>query len=308
MTGSLSLDRSNHSSILLKNGKVLVAGGWSAQYFNTTNITPTEIFDESTGIWSLSGPIFSLQHMGGGHGTFNLLSDGRVLHQSMFQDSISTSGGWGQYAEIFDPLNGAWSRVQERPRVYAATASLNLTNNLILVTGGLGNTVELFDPSTQSWVLTGSLLYSHFSSNQVMNNSGLLTLLQSGNVLVAGGGTSSGSTAIEVFDHQSKTWSDRGNLNVPRRLHTVSTLKNGLVLVVGGTNSTASDRISTCELYDPVTGLSKMTGSLNSARANHKAIVLNDGGVLVLGGNVEGYSTAEVYDPSSEKWSWTGPM
>ena len=54
----------------------------------------------------------------------------------------------------------------------------------------------------------------------------------------------------------------------------------------------------------------KATGSLNAARYGHTATLLATGQVLVVGGTDDnGYlATAEVFDPSTGKWSPTGDL
>lgn len=51
------------------------------------------------------------------------------------------------------------------------------------------------------------------------------------------------------------------------------------------------------------------TGSLNTARVNHAIVVLPDGKVLVSGNDVDSIqSSCEIYDITTEKWSYITPM
>ncbi|QRO00847.1 hypothetical protein JRI60_18335 [Archangium violaceum] len=94
-----------------------------------------------------------------------------------------------------------------------------------------------------------------------------------------------------------------------RSAHTVTVLANGKVLAVGG-NATSGNKLASCELYDPATGLWSPTGSLNTARSAHTAVLLNDGTVLVTGGigNTATLSSAERYDPATGTWSVLSSM
>ena len=96
------------------------------------------------------------------------------------------------------------------------------------------------------------------------------TLLGSGQVLVAGGGSNSGITATaELYTPSTKVFSYTGNLSTARGLHTATLLNNGQVLIVGGmTGGTSSTATATAELYNPATGQFSHTGSLNTARYN----------------------------------------
>jgi hypothetical protein len=87
--------------------------------------------------------------------------------------------------------------------------------------------------------------------------------------------------------------------------HTVTVLANGKVLAVGGKGS-SGNKLASCELYDPATGLWTPTGSLNTGRAAHIAVLLNDGTVLVAGGisnTSVTLSSVERYDPATGTWS-----
>jgi hypothetical protein len=89
-------------------------------------------------------------------------------------------------------------------------------------------------------------------------------------------------------------------------------LNDGRVLIVGGGET------NTAELYDPATGKFRRTGSMAGIRYFHTATLLADGRVLVVGGRTRGTSSdgapeddvasAEVYDPTTGKFSSTGSM
>ena len=98
-----------------------------------------------------------------------------------------------------------------------------------------------------------------------------------------------------------------GTMSVGRRYHTATLLRDGRVLVVGGSNGTSPLR--TAEIYDPATALFTTTGSMTTARQNHSASLLADGRVLVAGGVIDSAgtatATAEVFDPVSGRFSST---
>src|SRR5262245_35152882 len=82
------------------------------------------------------------------------------------------------------------------------------------------------------------------------------TLLQSGQVLVAGGrggGTNVVLDSAEIYDIVHDTWQPTGSLATARFGATATLLPNGKVLVVGGTDATFQATAS-AELYDPATG------------------------------------------------------
>jgi hypothetical protein len=158
------------------------------------------------------------------------------------------------------------------------------------------------------WAITSSL--------NVARASHTATLLSDGRVLVAGGrnGTSLLSSA-ELYDPATGQWMVTGSLNTARTAHTATLLPNGKVLIVGGFEGRDdSDSIlKSAELYDTETGAWSVTGSLNASRIDHTATLLQNGKVLVaggVGGEVADISanTAELYDPDTAKWSFTGNL
>jgi N-acetylneuraminic acid mutarotase len=94
-------------------------------------------------------------------------------------------------------------------------------------------------------------------------------------------------------------------------------LPNGQVLIAGGyTGRSHPDMVYTVttEIYDPVAENWRNTGAMNQARANHTATLLPDGTVLVTGGGYVyftggiSFATAEIYDPTTGAWTYTGSM
>ena len=109
------------------------------------------------------------------------------------------------------------------------------------------------------------------------------------------------------------SWSYTGNLNTPRYGYTATLLPNGNVLVAGGRS--ADRPLASVELYDPSTGRWSFTGSLNVSREAHTATLLGNGKVLVAGGWANNCcqgsdltNTAELYDPATGEWSFTGSL
>jgi N-acetylneuraminic acid mutarotase len=137
--------------------------------------------------------------------------------------------------------------------------------------------------------------------------------LQNGDVLVAGGIDSSGVlSSAELYDPATGTWSSAGSMSDGRQNFTATTLTNGKVLVTGGFDS--SDKIvASADLYNPATNTWTKAAAMSTPREFHTATLLKNGDVLVAGGfnYVSGHqyvSAAELYDPSTNKWSSAGSM
>jgi hypothetical protein len=102
-----------------------------------------------------------------------------------------------------------------------------------------------------------------------------------------------------------------GDMHVARTGHTATLLRDGKVLVVGG----AWD--DTAELFDPTSAAFSFAGSLVTGRSRASATLLSDGRVLIAGGlgltagpngSLPVLDTAELYDPSTGKFSATGNL
>jgi hypothetical protein len=118
-----------------------------------------------------------------------------------------------------------------------------------------------------------------------------------------------------------------GSMHVARSGATATLLKNGKVLMAGGTSypgdSSDANFYASAEIYDPATGKFSSTGSMTAARTNATAIRLSDGRILIAGGDgcsdpkhctkvpaeaTENLASAEIYDPATGKFTRTGSM
>ena len=208
-------------------------------------------------------------------------------------------------------LDPAWTTTTGMavPR-YSHTATL-LTTDKILVAGGSSpytSSAELYDQATGTWSLTGSM-----ASVRRWHTA---TLLKTGKVLVAGGTSKDYAlSSAELYDLSTGKWTSTGSMAEARKKQTATLLGSGKVLVVGGEESSAySYALASAELYDPVTGKWGSTGSMAKRRTNHTATLLKTGKVLAAGGYEDFWwgstplSSAELYDPVTGKWAFTGSM
>jgi hypothetical protein len=116
----------------------------------------------------------------------------------------------------------------------------------------------------------------------------------------------------------SGTLTSTGNMTSARSNHTATLLPNGKVLIAGGAATLPEWPVwATAELYDPSLGIFSPAGNMTVSRSGHTATLLPDGKVLVAGGRVafgngawgdNAQSSAELYDPSSGKFTPTGSM
>jgi N-acetylneuraminic acid mutarotase len=113
------------------------------------------------------------------------------------------------------------------------------------------------------------------------------TVLQTGKVIIAGGGVHDNTT--ELYDPATDTWSWAGDMLTHRFDHVAVRLLDGNVLVAGGRTKNEIDQSITnsAELYNPDKNTWTSLPSMNIARANFTAALLPDGRVLVIGGRLQ---------------------
>jgi hypothetical protein len=99
------------------------------------------------------------------------------------------------------------------------------------------------------------------------------------------------------------------DMRFARAAHTATRLRGGDVLVAGGFGEGEGDPLATAELYDVSTDSFVPTGDMTIPRQNHTATPLPDGRVLVSGGHLGRggdlrlYTSAELYDPATGRFS-----
>jgi hypothetical protein len=203
---------------------------------------------------------------------------------------------------------------------YDHTATL-LGNGGVLVTGGLGvsgaytslASAELYSIKKGKWTVTGSM--------SVGRTAFTATLLQNGDVLVAGGSDYEISCydTAELYNPSTGQWTLTGSMTQLRCHHSATLLPSGEVLVSGGAISiynNSNPTVASSEIYNPSTGEWTATGSLNDSRASAATVLLQNGEVFTAGGyfnagngSPNAYLTsAELYDPSSGTWRATASI
>jgi hypothetical protein len=186
------------------------------------------------------------------------------------------------------------------------TATL-LIDGRVLVAGGGVAEAELYDPASRSFTVTGSMTLAKDQRSATLLADP--NLPNYGKVLLVGGG----DTVAQLYDPKTGTFSATGSTLTPHLGQTATLLQDGRVLVAGGETASA-------ELYDPATGKFTATGGMTISRSAHTATLLADGRVLIAGGapNVgpgiipvpldPSLASAELYDPTTGKFSSTGSM
>lgn len=190
-TGSAAVRRESADGVLLRDGRVMVVGGYTC----CDSFPPeTDLYDPSTGTWSRAG---DRPHGGGGMALVSL-PDGRVL---------SVGGNYGNSgpsasaeAALFDPSTGQWTATASPQFARSGADAVVIPGGKVLVAGGGPAESELFDPATNTWSVGSAL--------NVPRRNGHMAVLDTGDVLMAAGyGTVDGqpTTVTELYNDAPTT-------------------------------------------------------------------------------------------------------
>ena len=288
----LGLRRNAPATVLMQDGRVMIAGGASSPA-TTGSI---EIYDPASGTLSANGDLSRPRE----DAVAIPLPNGLVL----VAGGANRNGGGVSHssAELFDPVTLQSSQTGPMAhRREQAVANL-LANGKVLVAGGFDNgevsgpdapdpefglsSAELYDPLTGTFSATGSMSVDRRFAASVV--------LADGRVLIIGG-SSFNSGALATSEIYNPTSGQFGNVaSMPggaRQSPTAVLLANGKVLVTGG-----SSYLATALLYDPATNSYATTGSMSIGRAGASATLMADGSVLVFGGQSAQFSATAVID------------
>ncbi len=246
--------------------------------------------------------------------TATLLPTGLVLVAGGVGDANAALAS----SELYNPASGMWSTTGNLHVARVSAQSVLLPNGMVLTMGGcisndcLSSTTrsaEIYNPVSGTWTVTGSMRTARAEF--------IAVLLPSKKVLVAGGCTSYNAngciavtTAAELYNPSTGTWTSTGGMRAARMAMTGTVLLNGKALIAGG-QTAASDALGSSELYNPATGTFTLTGRLITPRSGHTATLLTSGFVLMAGGeNVNGISIpkAELYNAATGTYAATGNM
>jgi len=118
-TGSLNTARAYHTTVLLGNGQVLVAGGDTG----SSTLGSAELYNPATGAWTATG---SLNNARQRH-TAIRLANGQVLVVGGAQSSTLGS------AELYNPATGTWTATGSLNTARTGHSAVLLANGQVLV-------------------------------------------------------------------------------------------------------------------------------------------------------------------------------
>jgi N-acetylneuraminic acid mutarotase len=282
-SGLLGMARTDAVAATLPDGRVLVAGGFFADYFRWSEY-PNLLAETRRGYVQCPRP----QGDAGADVVAAAWYPGGPLADVAPEPPPGRLLG---SAELYDPVTGRWSATGSLAVARHGGSAVTLADGRVLVAGQsrfpdsffyrvwaeddrVDRVAEVYDPATGRFRVTGGY------PTEV--NGTVLVALRDGGALLIGGQGESAPTAILRYDPGTNRWSSAGNLATGRKLPAVALLPDGKVLVAGGEDTYGP--ALTAEIYDPETETSSPAPSMPEPRAGGAAVVLVDGSVLIAGG------------------------
>lgn len=285
---NMLIGRSNHAATLLKDGRVLVTGG----YYGGLK---AEIYDFRTRAWSPTGERSGHQYV-----TTTLLPDGQVL--ALGWDGSGTR-------EFYDPVTGKWRKADPLPveMAYGGHTVLPLANRTFLIfhyahrEGHRATFAIHYDPARENWENLGS-----------GPKDGLLchdaALLPDGRIMFYSvrppferGARQGGKTSTEIYDPVRRTWSPGSAPPEMNGCPGVVNLPNGKALVTALRVGYDEQPHAASEVFDSADGKWSPTHPAILCRTGEqgacRSMLIPDGRILVLNSGVK----LKLYDPRTGK-------
>ena len=316
VTPRLLTSRFGHKAILLDDGRVLVAGGYTGvannNFISPEPVPVVQTFEFETATWGLAGSFDGRSAPGPGtYASTIMLADGRIMGIGIFEEGEDVFGS----RVILEKDADFWTSLPTQPLARGAPEMVLLDDGRVLVTGGfmtpgpfgpgfaLGTTVEIYDPATGEWTEAPSMNETHEYQAVVR--------MRDGRALALGGRALNfdPSSRAEIYDPDANEWTLTGSMNAPLSFPVTIALLDGRVLVTGVSDLNADDPDPISEVYDPNSGTWERSGPMRHVRNFHSLTLLPDGRVLAIGGEDPGgernapHATTEVFDPETDTWS-----
>jgi hypothetical protein len=303
MNGSVIVERIRHTATKLKDGTVLITGGYGIDrkgFFGLGGlkkevIADAHIFDPATNTFTRIGELNHARHS---HSA-TLLLDGRVLISGGYSDSFWSRQKTLAPFELYDPKTKTFT--EEKHWLFFTQGTIEkrmnhaaiLTDAGVLLAGGeywdggflhffgkntlkIDKGSEVFDPKNNSFKKSGDLSRARRYA--------AAAVISTHEVLLAGGNDSTGPVEqLELWSPATGKWTNGDKLAHPRTNAKVA--KDGeRIFVIGGFAMAANGEVKQVEVFDGVA--KKMTAGydLKTGRNGCAVTELKDGRILVSGG------------------------
>jgi galactose oxidase-like protein/Kelch motif protein len=257
-------------------------------------VRTVELYDPSSGRFEPGGRMAE----GRAFHTATLLVDGPRADQVLILGGVSSGGSTSIAGELYDPHSGEFHDAGANHSVDRADhAAAAIDGGKVLIVGGItreARRTETYDRATGEFAISYTV---------TRRNPPAATPLEPLPAGVAAWGTILNSA--ELYEPASGSLSRTAAMRQGRAAPTITTLKDGRVLVAGGIDARGRS-LATAEIFDPSTERFSPVGAMTDGCAGATATLLNNGKVLIaggIGGNGHVLDTAELYNPSSRKFA-----
>lgn len=292
----------------LKNGRVLVSGGWQS---------PHQLYeyDPQTNMMTSLNPLKvpRADHQ------VTVLNDGRVLISGGWEQPISWIGTNASYtAEIYDPNTQSTTLLPKMHAPRAWHSATLLENGNVILVGGYSHNGSL---ATAEIFNTESLQFELLNKSMGEGRGGhTATLLDDGHVLIVAGFNqyNQASATAEIYNSSSGRFEKvHEPLNRSRGNHAALRLQNGKVLITGGSDSiyapdaplqgiASTDINASGEIFDPSeNSFAEVPTKMYVPRSRHAMLEIKPGLVLIVGGvDYASATNSEVFSYTDTEVSW----
>jgi hypothetical protein len=236
-TGPLNIPRDLATKTVLKDGRILVTGGAILPDFTT--VDSAEIFDPDTLAFTplsskLSEPKWSHEAV--------TLADGKVLVVGgrTAQNPATPGARVVSSTDLFDPQTNNFTPTGSMQVARRDPGVVLLDDGKVLIAGGgpevsisttLGlDSAEIYDPEQGTF----RLLSAKMSAPRIFHH---MLKLSDGRVLIAGGsegpGFNNALKTVEIFDPQTETFAQMGEMHVSRLVPGAALLRDNRVVFSG---------------------------------------------------------------------------
>ncbi len=284
---SMAEKRAGHTATLLKNGKILITGGFNETGF----LNSASLLNTSSNTFEAVGS--TLSEPRAAH-TATLLQDGRVL----LIGGVNGSAKANQWIDVYNPATNLIERLCKLRISRTGHTSTLLNNGKVLIAGGSENwrsnvlsSCEIFDPVTNSITQTTLL--------NVPRNKHAAVLLQDGNVLIIAGSDDAAEiggrySTCELYNPETNSFKLLKEKLTDSRFKITNAADirpDGKVIIAGDGKYTEIFDIVSKDFYTP-------RGSLGNSWMYPTVTTLQNGNVLVCGGydgNMQPTNKAWIY-------------
>jgi len=209
-------------------------------------------------------------------------------------------GSPSRAVEEYDPVTDTWTTKSLMPTARWGLSTSTVNGKIYAIGGGIpagSKIVEEYDPATDTWTSKASMTIGRY---------GFSTSVVNGKIYAVGGVTFYPTTTsrVEEYDPVTDKWSSWNKISsMPTaRTYFSTTVVNGLIYAIGGSERPDGTPVSAVYEYDPEMNIWTTMDDMLTARMVLSASSVN-GKIYAIGGSTAGFphnpasSIVEEYEP-----------